>query len=409
MKVAAEYKIQIAKQKLSILSFTTAQNTRVLKAQYKPTNKILRLESTLPTANISATKQLTMGNHAIRVAVGALPQTLQFIGRISHQDKCVTFYEVERVYHFDTHFSYIEPRKTTEKRVGYLYKRSESKEEMEHRRKNWNYLLKKAEQEEYKTMEYREGSELSTMDIKSISENTNEPIIDNDEIKKDIRESIRRAKVVNIKELVHLFGNEDIVVRILQEMTIQIRGRFILKNLFYEKHLHSIRSALLDAFRESDAISSDNPLCINKFLVEELAIKEKGKYYLKGYDGGMVVEDIVPDLKKKVTQILGRYGICSSLRLANELGVDETELDPLLEGPGLIRVSNGSYVLLEGEHQDIRKAIIDLLKENKTVRRNEVFKCVHDKTGKELSLPIFNKIMREFCVSKGSTWIIKND
>ncbi|KAM0675979.1 hypothetical protein GVAV_000758 [Gurleya vavrai] len=308
---------------------------------------------------------------------------------INHIKKIIYIYEIKNLYRFNSF---------TEKNIQ-LNQKSNNKEELEHRKKNVNFILKKIEFEDTVNMEFCKGD----LDISNVNEVEKLDVSLKNNASDRIRNCIYRARIVNLKTLLEIFNDKECILKILMEMCIKVNGRFVLKNKFYDKEVRRTREKVLNKLKLNETIFLEDKS--EKFIIEELCNKKENYYFMKG-----IFENI--DMKENVieiNEIFREYGNVHIKILVRELELAEDDFNDFLsKRDDIMKLYNDTFVLKQGEHDEFRKIIVDYFTKNKTAKKNELVKLIKEKSGKEINVFMFGKIMKEFCVLKGNNYVLKD-
>lgn len=175
-------------------------------------------------------------------------------------------------------------------------RRTETKEELEMKSRNPNYLHRRLEREAFVKYEIKEGGagELSSGTSTQVVPGATERIGEGHPLSEDIaglRRTIYNARVSNMSTLSRLYGAvpKEIVRKVLREMTVEFHGRYILKKEYFgdlagtlEEILRRCKTSEQGAYfvmtsREMEERGDDLV-----YLLGELCIRDGQRYYLKG-------------------------------------------------------------------------------------------------------------------------------
>lgn len=383
-----EYKIKFTNEKVSLFK-TNKQITSL-------TKKLNLIEGTVEhiPLHFSLVKERKM-NYVSKVYSFGARAEKTYVGRILHSKQEILISEVDYIYRFNHTFTdQKQPKKGTD---GI---KKATKEELEHRRKNINYILKKIDAEEAKTMSYLSDEEVVFTDESLVDKDVPLQVYDD----KKIRDCIKKAKIVNYKIISEIFPSAQNIIEILSEMCIKLNGRFILKNKFYVENLRKTRDKIFKEFICND-ISVHKPISEEEeFLLSEICFFKNNEYHLKGFFEDVELVSSTIDIRKLIYE----NGIISVKKLKELTELGDDVYSYLEEHKDIIKLQNNNYVIKHNmDENDPRNIVINLLRTQNNLKRNEVFTAVLEKTGKELNIFVYNKIMKEFCNAKGNNWILK--
>lgn len=336
---------------ISLYRFPTV--TRALcpsEIRIKPTSKYTEIKVSFPPKNTSALKVKTLGADCITYKAFPTPVKAYYYTRIEG-DKIV-LYKVQNTYLFQAAHEYY-PCDCQSSRL----KKAESREEYEHRMKSINFKLKSVESEEFWTLAFRDCvPESGTEDLYRVpSHEKNEAahdhrMLDRPVDLKQIEETIKKTRIVNLKDLLEIFPCESAVKTALFKMTDNVCGRFVLKNSYYEAALHEMRSAMLDIFRRCGTASVGELgfLGDERWLADELASLRDGEYVLRGH-----AEELDFDTAHVraatlclIKDLFARSRVLSASQISQRLSIDEDVVRSLVQNDkAFFHLSNDSYAL----------------------------------------------------------------
>ncbi|KAG5859654.1 hypothetical protein KMI_05g08360 [Encephalitozoon hellem] len=403
MRVVAEYDIKLSTETESASLYrlpSTERNLRIGTVRYKPQFKYLEMEMKLPRMRQKAQKMEGKKPNVITYeSYGLRPSNTQWYGKVNHAKKIVVLRRIECVYLFSPKFGSLEGEKGDREIEGYQFRRAETREEKEHRRKNINFQIKKMNLEDFSTMEYkrREMSE-------DFDDAPRIPVAE-DETRNiaQIRNSIVNAKVVNFSELTLLYRDQNAIKAALSRYTIFVQGRYVLSNTFYERDLHMIRDKVLELFRDKERVLCKDVYALvggEEFLIEEIC-KKDGKYFqLKGFNehtnrcGN-------EDMGREIAFLVEKHQPCSVETIHKEMLVDPSVIKRNLPGDVAV-LANGMLATCKGDER--RKKIVEMLVTKKSWKKAEVLKVAQNEPGR---IEDFFEMLCEYCELKGNVWTIK--
>lgn len=388
-----KYTVHHVKKPLLLLK----QRHPIVSVMYKP--RRIDCLTNPSTQDFSLLKERQMNyNKKQRAYSAEVTQTK--IGIIDHVNRKIFLYEIDGIFRFE---NFVE-RKATVQNM-----KSLTRDELEYKKKNINYQLKKIEFEDAQELLYTKG------DIEELKIETEETIVnhghtidsDSTNIKRRIGNAIFRARIVNYKELCNIFENESIVKEVLAAMCIKVKGRFVLKNKFYERSHRKRRERLLNKIEanknEEIAETFDKT---DLFFIQEICHKKNGLYRLKGF-----FEEIdMCEQQIEITEIFRDTGLVSLKTLCKELDKTEEEVFKLTEqNKNVVRLKNNSFALKEGENQEFRNVILDVFSDSTSIKKAELLSILKEKTGKDINVFLFGKIIKEFATHKSNVYTLKSD
>lgn len=373
----------------------------------KPKSSYIRVECRVPGPGCREDTMFFAG-------FGAEAKRKMYFVRVHHLEKAVAMYEVSTIFYLQPTFEALEESKSTLS-AGIQFMKIENKEELEHRKRNINYLLKVHNKEGFVKMSYTAVNEgtllqgLAPFGTADISENTG-----NFNSKCDsVRDIIFRARVVNLGNLRKVRPSED-VESVLREMAIHFRGRFLLKNKYYEECLQATRKAILAEIVSGDTFPAEKICEIPEehlFLLEELCDRRERAYVLKGYDEGLGLEDEALEIEsssEKVAGLLKELNMASVGRLASLSRLSKAEVaDVLTRGP-FAKLSNGCYTYSGTEAVEHAQKILNLFVKRQSVRKTDVLKALRESCGGSTSFEQALEVLDTFCEKKGALWVLKS-
>lgn len=393
MKIKKVISINLVNSNLSVYKLGQIETKLKIKCvNKKPTSKYLELEHDLPKTNISLVRNKSVS--MTHYAHGYTPNTSYYLIPATDQDSC-TCYKINSFYKFNTKF----PEEDVEK-TSLQFRKVESREEVEHRKKNINYKIKNLENESFIKMEYKKlDKEIMAMNLSSVP-------------KKDIKfniekieRCIRNRVVVNYKDLYNLFKLScmniydgylsDNIKLSLQRLTFYYKGRYLLKNKFYDKYLQDVRNQILKTFENTDRlIKLESDSVDYKTIIDELCIKKEDGYHLKGYYEDLVIDfkntGLLNDLRNKL--------IFTIQDIKNISGLEMEDVYKFVSENNLVEINNNFYCIeLSTEIEEV----MELLDKN-NIKKSEINELVTDKC---LNVEEFFKILEKYYVLKRATWV----
>lgn len=331
-------------------------------------------------------------------------------------------YKVNTVYKFNTLF---DDDIVDKKEVS--FRKIESREEIEHRKRNINFKIRNIENEEIVKNEVVKGKSESGCNYKICSSSNiiNNKIFFNNnlssKLQKNIENSIKNKVVVNFKDLIELYKNEEIVKSCLQKLTFYFQGRYILKNSFYDKNLQDIRNGIfkdlsdkgfveINGFSQikkdgsiKDNILNDTNTFINnitedyKYCLNELCIlKNTTTYVIKGYYESQIIDYKNSELLGKLKQKL----IFNLQDIRTFSGLEMDEIIKFINDNNFIKMENNLYMVEYIKEIDGINSILS----RSSIKKNEVNEIIEN-NGYDRDL--FYLLVEVYFSNKRHLWIKK--
>lgn len=388
-----EYTIKYTKQNLTL--FKTSKSIRFIKKR----GFHIEASTTKIDSHFSMLKE-RLQNYPSTIYAYGIPTKDLFIGRVYHATKEIHFSPVDSIYHFNEKL-----HSKTHKQPSNFIVKSLSKEDLEHRKKNINYMLKRNENEEALDMRYISDMPVSFNILQPRKKEKLEKNEEHDVLK--LRMVILRVKIVNIGELVKVSRlSKESIVDVVSEMCVKMNSRFVLKCKYYPRELKDKRKRILERFINLEEIQCFNASEIELMFINEVCVREGNKYKLKGYKETIELVTKKTDIEK----IISENVLIGMEKLTGLVGLEEDEIqDLILENRNIVTLVNKTYVIRKDDNpKDLRNIIIDFLVKQEFLKRSEISQVYFNLTGEEPNIFSYNKIMREFCTNKGNNWVIKN-
>lgn len=398
MKIVAEYDIKMAVDLRPVSIYKMPQvekNLRIEEVRYKQHAKSLEMDMTLPGRRMQ--KPRTDMSRITYESPGYAPQAVHWYGKIVHDRRIVVLRKVDCIYLFSPRFRHLESEDREQSVDGYQFRKAESREEQEHRRRNINFHIKRMEQEEFVALRCVERE----MGIECRDIQDTGPAGEAADCARMVERAVFNAKVVNFSELVAQYRDEEAVRAALSRCTVFRHGRYILSNGFYEKCLHDVRDGILDLFDEKDRILErdvERFVRNEHFLMEELCRREGRYWCLKGFyecPGGEEMEI------SRIGSAIEKLQPCSVAAVHLETQIDEDFIRTNAPRANAVELANGLLVVYRGCRA--RKKIIELLMKKSVWKKAEIAKIAQGEDfGDE-----FLGILGEYCSLQGAVWTIR--
>lgn len=449
-KILAELPLQIDEESGNTQLLRIPQTNRnppLLKIAFKPINGYMEVEVGLPNKNISAAKAGALNYSSMAYKAISAPAGNYFYPVV--EDGSVHLRRVSSIFIFSPlhRLSSAVSEKT-------VLKKAESREELEHRKRSINFKLKNMEDEEFINMRYEmlgkeqrpsvpdhiktiinEGSQhgtrhppkrtmhSKTLTSHAVSPNTTAHQVDvtfagtsQDTTERDtsfsqeiaIAEVIKQTRIVNFGILSRLCNNPMLVQNALYKMTDRIAGRFILKNSYYEKSLHGMRTRLLDLFGSSEETNVQNTkfLGVEDWLIIELADQKDTRYVLKGFseEVDFDIAAIESNNQRIITETLSAHMMLSVGDISKIAAIDQDIVSRIVGGPGYLYLANNAYAIDNKAHwfncileSYSRKKSYELFEIKETLGRN----------GIEVDEAVLISEIKQYCNQRGQKYFLK--
>lgn len=412
MKIKEEFDIHLVENTLDVYRLgKTSKLLQISEAHYKKEGKYVELNVKYPKNNISLLRSKTLNSDKITLASkGYTPKSQYFHLKIDRDKQSAVLRKVDSFYLFENKFSYLQT-KTDKQKEGLQFRKIESREEIEHRKKNINYKIRNLESEEFRTLKFVDKSKDVIEELKCLRIE--------DRKKKDpkrnldITKSIKNAVVVNTKDLDGLFGDSQAVRACLAKNTFYFNGRYILNNSFYSEDLQATRERILEILLKKGFILMSD-ISKDTFLIEELCTSNgtSPKYYLKGYpeEQDPSVTQFTSLVDNKVYDIIREKYFCTLSDIVNSSNLDADTVQKILFKEDIIAVGEGIYTIydLEDPDNEIKQEIIKLIQNKKSYRKGEMNTAVDNISELlEVEKDTVQKYIEKVFQNKRGIWSIK--
>lgn len=371
-EIVAEYPLVLAEggPNTALYRFPS-KNFKPGEIRYKPLSGYTEIKMSFPQKNTSALRiKLLNSTHLV---YRSIPSPSPNYYHVKVEDGRIALAKIQSFYLFEPMHQYYPVSAH-----GPVLKKAESREELEHRKKSINYKLRNLDVEEARTMQYEDASALfrnrilvpgqegacagsaaghsvgdldasrskhSVGDLDTSREK--HPVLASDG---KIEEVIRNARIANLSDLVAIFGDENAVRNALFKMTEKISGRFILKNIYYEKRLWEHRTDLLDLFRASGGeipVSAARFLECEAWMVHEIAEQKDARYVLRGFreSTDFDVSAIESRYRQAIRRVLEAHRMLGIKEIGRQTSIDEEIIHRQITGPGYLHLINNAYAL----------------------------------------------------------------
>ena len=375
-----------------------------LEVKYKPTSHFTELKIAFPTRCASALKLKNLNTENLSYRAFPAEGKSHFYARI--EDNKVVLYRIQNTFLFQSYHHYYPFDYTPSK-----LKKAESREEFEHRMRSINFKLKNIELENFRVLGFEQGE--------FIPKNSSVIKIDSNAFKKNIKsinanfkeleETIKRTRIVNIKPLVDAFKDESAVKSTLFKMTERIEGRFILKNSFYERNLHDMRTKLLDLFKSKEFVVPSDVLFLKneKWMLDEISQLDNGYYVLKGYRESYEFDSasIKAANLSSVHNLLKIHKILTIPQISNLLSLNEDVVYEMLQNSSdFFHLSNNSIALNDDSY--ILNSMFSLLVDKKSFEMNELKEKLTINNIRYEESELLDEI-KKFCLYRAGRYYLK--
>lgn len=396
MKIKKEISINLTNSNLNIYKLGPLINkVKISSVNVKPEGNYLELEYETPKYNTSLLRNKS--DKIILYSYGFNPVSSYYLLKGLDDEECnkQNVYKLNSIYKFNTKF-----KEELSDKATLQFRKVESREEIEHRKRNINYKLKVIENEPFKKLEYKqvERNINKVLSVQSKSTSTikyleNISVFDNRKIERCIKNRV----VVNLNDLYKLFPDHQEDVKLcLQKLTFYFKGRYILKDKFYDKNLQKIRKEILEAFENSDSINFYNLSTDYNNMLHELCTKQSNKYILKG-----IFEEKVIDFKNiNLVNKLKDKCIFTLQEIKEISGLDIEDVYKFILENNIQEIINNFYCVYKS--QEIEEVL--KIYEKGNIKKSEINDLLNSK---ELNTEDFFKALDFFFVLKRSTWVKK--
>lgn len=386
----------------------------VLNVYHKLQSNYVKLECRALIPSHAGPRKCQAANTMFFAGFGSVPKRKTYFMRVCHSRKVAVLQEVSVLFYLQPFFESLDEEGKGALSTGIQFMKIENKEELEHRKRNINYLLKIHNKEEFIKMKYATEDEDVPMEGLLAYEAPAHPKVqeDREEEQNRAKKIIFRARVVNLGELEKVNRSKNLR-NILRETTIHFRGRFLLRNRYYEERLQVVRKKIVDEIAKEGVFSLEKALEIPEehlFLLEELCNKGEKAYALKGYCEDLGLEDEVLEIEsasRKISDILGELKIASAEKLVSLSGLSKSEVVSVLSIGPFTKLSNGCYIQSPTETGPLEPKVLKMFARHHSVRKADLVRAMKEQCGNRVSMEQLLEVMNTFCERKGSTWILK--
>ncbi|TBU05713.1 hypothetical protein CWI36_0592p0010 [Hamiltosporidium magnivora] len=429
-KIISEYKIIEDKRNIKIFNINDTKDIKDLREVQNINDTNDKLKTIKSKYN---DKYLEINTKINKCAIGYINEKM-YVGRVYHNQKLIVIREIDGFYFMRPKYC---EQTSKEIKNGFVMIKSESKEKFEFRKKSLKYVLDRIENEEPREYKYCRSEDKCDYNAFPLNNNLNDSNYDNItnithisnindnslsittrndsfkisqhtlHMKNELIKTIFRLKVINISIIKNIFNNLDGILEIIKEYCMVCRGRYILKDKFYEECLQDNRKIIIQQLKEKGYLETKYITKNNINLVVELCIKKNDIYLLKGEEEIEEIEETNNKDENIIYEIFKEVGICSIEYVIVKSGMEKEELIKILNNL-TYKLINNSYVLKEGEENEIRNIFIAIFMKKRSFKRNEIFEEYFKRFNKELKIGVFSKVSKEFCTSKGGVWYLKD-
>ncbi|KAM0680956.1 hypothetical protein GINT2_000738 [Glugoides intestinalis] len=404
--IAKEYKIVKSNCSNILHLYRFPVNIKALnlvELKLKPRSNLADVIVSLPVKNTSALKVKALNTE--NLAYRAFPSTTKTLYFTVIEDETIHLFPFQLTYVFQPHhfyypFDYVQAK----------LKKAESRDEYEHRLRSINYKLKSVELEAFKTFQFEETKfipkiETQTGYFKNHLKSQTGSVVN----QRKLETVVKRTRIVNMQTLNELYGNENLIKSTLFKLTDQVCGRFVLKNIFYEKTLHLMRKQLLQLFCEKSTVQIKDVSFLGeeRWMVEELADLRDGFYYLKGFKE--IIEFDNESIKaanlSNIKDLMKRGQLLTAKQIGMELSIDEDLVIDLLSADTMIfHLSNNSYVLCD--NTSILHPMFDILTNRRSFELSELVQALEKKEVEFVESQLIEEI-RKYCTHRAGKFYLK--
>lgn len=414
-KIKFEFPIHLKDGELSLFRFPnkTHGEIQIKEVLFKPHSKFTVIKTEYPVKNTSALKMKSLNTSLMTYK--ALPTQVDSYYFAKFEESGLILQKIKFSYIFYPVFDFY---KFDYKSVA--IKKAENREEYEHRMRNINYKLKNIEGEDFRKLFYETRASYPTFisdDIKNARFTELTPFPSQEKLldqlnnltlkvePKKIKQTILNSRICNLKDLVLIYPNKDLVLNTLLGMTDVVSGRCILKNSYYERSLHPIRSRILDLFRTNTTLK---PRDIDfasgeEWVVTELCDFKDGIYTLKGfYEEELSLNTFTIH---NIINILEKERVMSAKKISLILNVDVDLVVSTLssnEKSGLfVHLANNCYAI--DDEDDWFNKFFHLAKNKKVFELKEIEDII-DRSKREIV-----EELKKYCIHKGNKYYLMDN
>jgi uncharacterized protein YdcH (DUF465 family) len=236
----------------------------------------------------------------------------------------------------------------------------------------------------------------------------------NQNLSKNILNGLKKAVVVNVKDLEVLYKDLNLIITVLSKNAFYFNGRYILNNSFYPKDLQQTRTKILEILNKKGFILMTD-IDQDTNLILELCIKDEKtpKYYLKGY-----YEEENSNILKKAVQgdsivydfIKEKY-FCTLDDITKSCPLDSEQIKKILFNSEIISLGDNIYTVFDPEdpYNELKKEIIRLVQNKKSYRKGEMNTAISN-ISEVLNIEnevVISHIEKVFTNKKG-IWVVKD-
>ncbi|KAF9764650.1 hypothetical protein NGRA_0389 [Nosema granulosis] len=411
MKIKQEFDIKLVEGTLDVYRLGKMRDLlQISEVQYKKDGKYTEINLKYPKNNISLLRSKTLNSEKITLASkGYNPMSQYFYLRLDKDKNIANIQKINTFYLFENKFPYLEAKQDKLK-DGLQFRKIESREEIEHRKKNINYKIRNIENESFKSLRYVDKSKEVIEAFKYLN-------IEDFGLKKDVSvskkifNSIKNAVVVNMKDLEVLYKDLEAIRACLSKYTFYFNGRYILNKSFYSEDLQSTREKILEILHKKGYIL-ESDVEKDVFLIKELCRCETPKYFLKGYheDKDPKIDQYSSSVDSTVYDIIKERYFCTLADILKNCSLDADTVQKILFKPNITAVGEGIYTVYDPEdpHNDIKQEIVRLLEARKSYKKGEMNTAVTNISEVlKVDLETVQNYIEKVFVNKRGIWTVK--
>lgn len=415
-EVSQEYSIVKSSDSRVISLYRFPSVTRALcpsEVRLKPVSKYTEIRVSFPPKNASALKMKTLNADCITYKAFPVSVKSYYYTRIEG-DKII-LYKVQNSYLFQPSHEYYPCDYQSSK-----LRKAENREEYEHRMKSINFRLKSVENEEFRTLAFENCAQKTAVQEPARSQShsadgAGKTVRDHKTVSEEaidvrrIEETIKNARIANLKDLLRIFPCESAVKTVLFKMTENVCGRFVLKNSYYETALREMRGAVLDLFRKSGSVSVKELgfLKDELWLVDELADSRDGEYVLRGYAEQLDFDaaHIAAATLCMIKDLLAGSRVLSPNQISQRLLIDREIVCGLIQNDrAFFHLSNNSYALDDRTYW--LNSMFSILCDRKSFELAELEDRLLEQGVKYQHHELIDEV-KKYCTSRGNKYFLK--
>lgn len=368
----------------------------IIDVDYKPKHNFVRVNCRIRNDKAGNSVFLYEG-------FGILPKGNSHFAKINHEERLIVLYKVKWVYFLQPNFDHLDSAE--EKSI-------DLKDELEHRKKNINYMLKLFSIEECVKLKYLcDDSATSNCKFEEVSSK----LVPKKQKIRDITgfcDIMFNARIANYSDLLYVFPALNIC-EIYKSMAIHYKGRFILKNKFYSEDFQVVRKEIFDKIIADGFFPYQSVLEMrrsHKVLLNEICDKGASGYVLKGKEEYTGLPDECLEVlndKLKVDLILTEKFAANIEEIASLSGLTAVRVGDILREGGFIKLVSNKFCVVPTD--DLLGKLLTPFCTRKNVRKSEIVKIIKESASDHQSrLKECIEFLEKICETSGAFWCLKD-